>query len=130
MWVEEEVHKRRGLEEGKGEKEREVEGEGKKILPMAITKGARESVRPRYPDHTLSETRTTPPPPQYTHTGLSVCVCLSVYMSTYSTLWLCDTMQVASTDSTAVTTVCLWALSIIQRTHAKQCHCTVHKPVF
>ena len=113
MWVEEEGHKRRGLEEGKGEKEREVEGEGKKILPMAITKGASEIVRPRYPDHTLSETRTTPPPPpppppphtQYTHTGLSVCACLSVYMSTYSTLWLCDTMQVASTDSTAVTTV-------------------------
>ena len=34
-----------------------------------------------------------------------------------------DTMQVESTDSTAVTTVCLWALCIIQRTRAKQCHC-------
>ena len=31
------------------------------ILLMGITKGTSESARPHYPDHTLPETRTTPP---------------------------------------------------------------------
>ena len=66
---------------------------------MAITKGASESVRSCYPDHTLAETETTiPPPPTHTHTQTG----LSDYVI-YTVVPLYHTS--GDMDSTAVTTV-------------------------
>ena len=56
MWVEEKGY------------QRSVKGNGKRRRRgMAITKGTSESVRSRYQDFTLPETKTTPPLPQHTH---------------------------------------------------------------